>query len=149
MTNISPDILWFDNGVDNRYLDPLKLQVAAYYYNRAKEWGKEVSISTKKAAFAPSNKNTETIGSMIDFEKVGAARRPASALASGRWRSDWQHLGLHERHERVARACIIAKLVDTVSKNGTYLLNLSPKADGTFPAGTAGIPCSRSGDGST
>jgi alpha-L-fucosidase len=28
---------------------------------------------------------------------------------------------------------VIAKLADTVSKNGTYLLNLSPKADGTFP----------------
>jgi alpha-L-fucosidase len=32
-----PDMLWFDNGVDQRYLDPLKLRVAAYYYNRAKE----------------------------------------------------------------------------------------------------------------
>jgi len=30
-------------------------------------------------------------------------------------------------------APIISKLVDTVSKNGTLLLNLSPKADGTFP----------------
>ena len=28
---------------------------------------------------------------------------------------------------------IISKLVDTVSKNGTLLLNLSPKPDGTFP----------------
>jgi len=28
---------------------------------------------------------------------------------------------------------IISKLADTVSKNGTLLLNLSPKADGTFP----------------
>ena len=28
---------------------------------------------------------------------------------------------------------IIAKLVDTVSKNGSLLLNLSPRADGTFP----------------
>ena len=30
-------------------------------------------------------------------------------------------------------AAIIAKLADTVSKNGNLLLNLSPKADGTFP----------------
>jgi alpha-L-fucosidase len=29
-----PDMLWFDNGVDIRYLDPLKLWIAAYYYNR-------------------------------------------------------------------------------------------------------------------
>jgi len=30
-----PDLIFFDNGVDQRYLDPLKLQIAAYYYNRA------------------------------------------------------------------------------------------------------------------
>ena len=45
-----PDMLWFDNGVDIRYLDPLKLWIAAYYYNCAATWGKEVSLSTKKAA---------------------------------------------------------------------------------------------------
>ena len=81
-----PDMLWFDNGVDQRYLDPLKLRVAAYYYNRAKEWGKEVSISTKKAAYAPSNKNTETIGSIIDFEKIGA--RSPSGIRTGEWQVD-------------------------------------------------------------
>ena len=81
-----PDMLWFDNGVDQRYLDPLKLRVAAYYYNRAKEWGKEVSITTKKAAYAPSNKNTETIGSIIDFEKIGS--RSPSGIRTGEWQVD-------------------------------------------------------------
>lgn len=130
-----PDMLWFDNGVDQRFLDPLKLQVAAYYYNRAKEWGKEVSLSTKKAAFAPSDKNTETIGSVMDFEKIGP--RSPSGIRPGAWQVDepigstWGYTnGMH-----VAGAgAIIGKLVDTVSKNGTLLLNLSPMADGTFPA---------------
>ena len=67
-----PDLLYFDNGVDQRFLDPLKLWVAAYYYNCATEWRKQVTIGTKKAAYAPSGTNTETIGSIIDFEKVGA-----------------------------------------------------------------------------
>jgi alpha-L-fucosidase len=30
-------------------------------------------------------------------------------------------------------AAILGKLIDTVSKNGVYMLNLSPRADGTFP----------------
>jgi alpha-L-fucosidase len=128
-----PDMLWFDNGVDIRYLDPLKLKVAAYYYNRAKEWGKEVSISTKKAAYAPSGKNTETIGSILDFEKIGG-RSPAG-IRTGSWQVD-EPIGSTWGYTADMRisgpAPIISKLVDTVSKNGTLLLNLSPKSDGTF-----------------
>jgi len=129
-----PDMLWFDNGVDQRYLDPLKLRVAAYYYNRAKEWGKEVSISTKKAAYAPSNKNTETIGSIIDFEKIGT--RSPSGIRTGVWQVDhpigstW---GYTSDMRVSGPGAIINALADTVSKNGTLLLNLSPKSDGTFP----------------
>jgi alpha-L-fucosidase len=129
-----PDMLWFDNGVDQRYLDPLKLRVAAYYYNRAKEWGKEVSISTKKAAYAPSNKNTETIGSIIDFEKIGA--RSPSGIRTGAWQVDqpigstW---GYTSDEHFSGPGAVISALADTVSKNGTLLLNLSPKSDGTFP----------------
>ena len=130
-----PDILWFDNGVDIRYLDPLKLRVAAYYYNRAKEWGKEVSISTKKAAYAPSNKNTETIGSIIDFEKIGT-RSPAG-IRTGVWMVD-EPIGStwgYTSDMRVSSpGSVVAKLADTASKNGTLLLNVSPRADGTIPA---------------
>jgi alpha-L-fucosidase len=133
------DLLWFDNGVDQRYLDPLKLRIAAYYYNRASEWGKEVSISTKKAAYAPSNKNTETIGSILDFEKIGG--RSPSGIRAGEWQVDepigstW---GYTSDEHFSGSAQIISRLVDTVSKNGTLLLNLSPKADGTFPTEITG-----------
>jgi alpha-L-fucosidase len=129
-----PDMLWFDNGVDQRYLDPLKLRIAAYYYNRAAQWGKEVSISTKKAAYAPSDRNTETIGSIIDFEKIGP-RSPAG-IRTGAWQVDhpigttW---GYTSDMKVSGPASIVAALADTASKNGTLLLNLSPKSDGTFP----------------
>ena len=129
-----PDMLWFDNGVDQRYLDPLKLRIAAYYYNRAKAWGKEVSLSTKKAAYSPTDKNTETIGSIIDFEKIGG--RSPSGIRTGEWQVD-EPIGNtwgYTSDERFSGpAPVISKLADTVSKNGTLLLNLSPKADGTFP----------------
>jgi len=129
-----PDILWFDNGVDIRYLDPLKLRIAAYYYNRASEWGKEVTLCTKKAAYAPEGNNTNTIGSVIDFEKIGA-RSPAG-IRTGVWAVDdpigstWGYTS----DMRVAGpGAVISKLADTASKNGTLILNLSPKADGTIP----------------
>ncbi len=128
-----PDMLWFDNGVDQRYLDPLKLKVAAYYYNRAAQWGKEVSLSTKKAAYAPSGTNLQTIGSIIDFEKIGA-RSPAG-IRTGAWQVDhpigstW---GYTADMKIVGTANLVTALADTVAKNGTLLLNLSPRADGTF-----------------
>ena len=130
-----PDMLWFDNGVDQRYLDPLKLRLAAYYYNRAAQWGKAVSISTKKAAYAPGGNNTATIGSIIDFEKIGS-RSPAG-IRPGAWQVDhpigstW---GYTSEMKISSAASIIAALADTVSRNGVFLLNLSPKADGTIPA---------------
>jgi alpha-L-fucosidase len=129
-----PDVLWLDNGVDIRYLDPLKLWIAAYYYNRAAEWGKQVSIVTKKAAFAPSGTNTQEIGSIIDFEKIGT-RSPAG-IRTGVWEvhepigSTW---GYTSDMTVSTPSTVISKLVDTVSKNGNLFLNLSPKADGTIP----------------
>ena len=129
-----PDMLWFDNGVDIRYLDALKLRVAAYYYNRAAQWGKEVSLSTNKAAYAPSGSNLQTIGSIIDFEKIGS-RSPAG-IRTGAWQVDhpigstW---GYTDGMTVAGPANIINALADTVSKNGVLLLNLSPKADGTIP----------------
>ena len=59
-----PDMLWFDmNG--GRSWDPLKLRMAAYYYNRAKQWGKEVAISAKTDAFLQ--------GQLMDYEREGRA----------------------------------------------------------------------------
>jgi alpha-L-fucosidase len=119
------DMLWFDNGVNSRVYDPLKLKVAAYYYNRARQWGKEVSISTKDSAYLA--------GSILDFEKVGRAPRKTLSEA---WQVDdpigstW---GYTSDMTVAGPGTVIRKLVDTVSKNGNLLLNLSPMADGTIP----------------
>jgi alpha-L-fucosidase len=119
------DMLWFDNGVNHRVFDPLKLKVAAYYYNRAREWGKEVSISTKDSAYLA--------GSILDFEKV--QRGPKDVLP-GAWQVD-DPIGTtwgYTRDMKVAGpGSIVGRLVDIVSKNGNLLLNLSPMADGTIP----------------
>jgi alpha-L-fucosidase len=126
-----PDLLWFDNGVNLRVLDPLKEHVAAYYYNRALSWGKPVSVVTKYIAYAPSNDDTKQIGSMIDFEKVGsrspAGVRPAPWVVDDPIGSTW---GYTEGERISSPPSIIGKLIDTVSKGGTYMLNLSPTADG-------------------
>jgi alpha-L-fucosidase len=129
-----PDMLWFDNAVNLRVLDPLKEFLAAYYYNRARQWGKQVSISTKYIAYAPSNNDRKQIGSIIDFEKVGP-RSP-----HGIWPSPWQvdepigtTWGYTKNMSVKDPGTIIYYLVDTVSKGGNLLLNLSPMANGILP----------------
>ena len=120
-----PDMLWFDNGVNHRVFDPLKLKVAAYYYNRAASRGKEVSISTKDSAYLA--------GSILDFEKI--QRGPKDVLP-GAWQVD-DPIGTTWGYTADMRVSgpgpVVGKLVDVVSKNGNLLLNLSPTADGTIP----------------
>jgi len=129
-----PDMLWFDNGVNLRVLDPLKLRVAAYYYNRAREWGKEVSLGTKFNAYAPSNDDTKQIGSIVDFEKVSARSPPG--IRQGPWMVDdalGNSWGYIEGLRVASPETILGKLIDTVSKGGFYMLNISPMADGVIP----------------
>jgi alpha-L-fucosidase len=117
-----PDMIWFDNGVNSRAYDPLKMKVAAYYYNRAKQWGKEVTIDTKDSAFPA--------GSVLDFEKP--LRGPKDIL-DGVWEvedpigSTWGYT--RDETFRGPQA-ILAELCETASKNGNLLLNLSPDGDG-------------------
>jgi alpha-L-fucosidase len=123
-----PDILWFDNGVNGRIFDPLKLKVAAYYYNRAKAWGKQVSLSTKDSAFLA--------GSLMDYERM--SRAPAQ-LTDYPWQVDDPVLyrfgyTADPEHPEIARPDgVVRNLINNVSKNGGLLLNISPKADGTIP----------------
>ena len=130
-----PDLIYFDNGANHRFYDPLKLFVAAYYYNRAAEWNKQVSICTKAACYAPSNDPNKQIGAVIDFEKVG--NRSPTGIRGGTWQIDdpisGSSWGYVDGMKYNPTGKIIEKLVDTVSKNGNYLLNISPKADGTIP----------------
>lgn len=121
-----PQMLWFDNGVNDRAYDTVKLKIAAYYYNRAAGWGRQVTLSTKGSAYLS--------GSILDFEKAG--RGPKDILG-GAWQIDDQIAGnswgyvnpMHYRHTE----SILTELIDTVSKGGNLLLNISPRADGTIP----------------
>ncbi|MGA3181892.1 MAG: alpha-L-fucosidase, partial [Verrucomicrobiota bacterium] len=115
-------------GVNGRIFDPLKLKVAAYYYNRAKAWGKQVSFSTKDSAFLA--------GSLMDYERM--SRAPAQ-LTDYPWQVDDPVLyrfgyTADPEHPEIARPDgVVRNLINNVSKNGGLLLNISPKADGTIP----------------
>ncbi len=64
INNYHPDMIWFDNGINPRVLDPLKQKVAAYYYNQALAWAgsPQVTISGKQDSYLG--------GATEDYEKT-------------------------------------------------------------------------------
>jgi alpha-L-fucosidase len=121
-----PDTLYFDNGVNARTLDSQKLQVAAYYYNRASEWDKQVTILTKDDAYLA--------GTVKDYERQ---QRAPTTLQPDPWEVDdsvgyrWGYL-TNDTYLRVPD--VISRLIENVSRNGNLLLNFGPRSDGTFEA---------------
>ena len=120
-----PDLLWFDNGVNHRLYDPLKLTVAAYYYNRARQWGKDVSIVSKKNSFLA--------GSIMDYERQHRAPREITDFV---WQPD-DPIGPtfgYTTDMPIGRVeTFIHRIVEDVSRNGNYGLNISPAGDGSIP----------------
>jgi len=119
-----PQILYFDWWIQHSSTKPYLKKLAAYYYNRAVEWGTNVIINYKHDAFL--------FGTAVpDVERGQFAE-----LKPYLWQTDtsialnsWSYTENNEFRE----ACdIICDLVDIVSKNGRLLLNVGPKADGTI-----------------
>jgi alpha-L-fucosidase len=125
-----PDLLWFDNGVNARQWDPIKLKVAAYYYNRALEWGKSVSLSTKGSG----DRSAYLAGTIKDYERQG--RILPREIKPFAWEVDdpiGSKFGYVQGIVYKSSALLIRRIVDTTSMNGVYMLNLSPLPDGTIP----------------
>lgn len=120
-----PDILWFDNGVNDRGLDPIKLRLAAYYYNSAAKWKKQVSLSTKSGAYL--------YGTIKDYERQSRAPKE---LTDYPWQVDdpvLNRFGYTDGSAIADARTVITRLIENTCRNGALLLNISPKADGTIP----------------
>ena len=123
-----PDVMWFDNGVNSRVLDPLKMKVAAYYYNRALEWHKPVTIETKDSAFLA--------GSVLDFERLNP--RGPTQILKGVWDAEdtegstWGYTAENPVETFRNAGSVINELTTILSMNGSLLLNLSPMGQGAI-----------------
>jgi len=121
-----PQLIYFDNGVNPREYDDVKLRAAAYYYNRAAQWGKQCSLAAKDVAYL--------FGSVQDFEK--AIRAPKWIYSAAAWQCDdslgstWGYTdGMTYR----SAESIIHELIELSSMGGNLLLNISPMGDGSIP----------------
>ncbi|WHY21451.1 alpha-L-fucosidase [Paenibacillus sp. G2S3] len=124
--NYQPKVFYFDWWIHTAAFKPYLKKFAAYYYNKGEEWGTPVAINYKHDAFM--------FGSAIpDIERGHFAElkpyfwQTDTAVAKNSWcyTADNDYKSTEE---------IIRDLVDIVSKNGSLLLNIGPKADGSIPA---------------
>lgn len=119
-----PRVVWFDWWIHNVGWKPYLKKFAAYYYNRAAQWGVEVAINHKYNAYAFGT-------AVFDVERGQLADiRPQlwqtdTAIARNSW-------GYTENNSFKEPADLVCDLVDIVSKNGCLLLNVGPRADGTI-----------------
>lgn len=119
-----PKVVFFDWWIQNLAFKPYLKKFAAYYYNRATEWGEEVTITYKHHAFA------------YDCATYDVERGQLSGISPRFWQSDtsiarnsWCYT---ENNDFKSAQDIICDLIDIVSKNGCMLLNVGPKEDGTI-----------------
>ena len=120
-----PLLLWFDWWIMNLAFKPYLKKMAAYYYNRGREWGQEVAINYKFDAFPTGT-------AVFDIE-----RGQLSGTRSLFWQTDTavqkNSWGYTENQDYKTTVDLICDLVDIVSKNGALLLNIGPRSDGTIP----------------
>jgi alpha-L-fucosidase len=105
--------------------DPLKFKVLAYYYNRAQEWGEQVTVTGKGTAFIA--------GDLQDFETTGRMPRQMTDftwLDHDNLAETW---GYTEGSRAKSARAIVNTLVECVCRNGVYVVNVSPKGDGSIP----------------
>ncbi len=120
-----PRIVYFDWWIQHSAVKPYLKKFAAYYYNRAREWGEEVVINYKHDSF-------QFGCAVVDIERGQFAEakpyywQTDTAVA----RNSWCYTATNDYKPAEE---IICDLVDIVSKNGTLLLNVGPKSDGTIP----------------
>ncbi|MCF8716235.1 alpha-L-fucosidase [Joostella atrarenae] len=126
--NYKPDILWFDFYLDISDYADLRPKIAAYYYNKGIEWGKEVVINDKNFDHEAFPEGTVVYdlerGKLPGIRKLPWQTDTSIGKNSWSYVTDWESKSTNQ---------LIDDLVDVVSKNGNLLLNVGPKSDGTIP----------------
>ncbi len=119
-----PDLIYFDSRmsiIPERY----RQEMVADYYNHAQTWGHEVVLTYKKPDM-PDSVAVEDLerGRMAEISPI-----PWMTDDAIDWNS-WCDV-VNPNYKSAKR--LIDELVDIVSKNGCFLLDITPRADGTIP----------------
>ena len=120
-----PSIIYFDWWIEHSAAKPWIRKLAAYYYNQAAARGEEVVINYKHDAFLFGAAVPDVERGQFNEIKPFIWQTDTSVA-----RNSW---GYTEGNDYKSAEELIWNLVAVVSKNGNFLLNIGPKADGTIP----------------
>lgn len=128
--HLEPDLLWFDFGWHEDGFSPYYNEILAHLYNKAEARGSEAVLNHK--------------GCLDDSLAVyNVERGLMDDIHRHYWQGDtsishmgWGHI-VNDQLKTPAR--LIYDLVDIVSKNGNFLLNIGPRADGSIPEEVVGV----------
>jgi alpha-L-fucosidase len=119
-----PQLVWFDWWIEQPAFQPWLTRFAAWYYNRAVARNRPVAINYKFDAFADGT-------AVYDIERgQNSGIRPmlwqndtSVAVRSWGWVNGQVYKDIRD---------VLGDLMDVVSKNGVLLLNVGPRAAGSF-----------------
>ena len=119
-----PLAVYFDWWVQKDEFRPYLKKFTAYYYNRGIEWGKEVAVFFKWGALFDGC-------GIFDVE-----RGQINGTARELWQNDTsiseKAWGYVKPNSYKTPGNIIRNMIEVFSKNGCYMLNVGPKADGSI-----------------
>ena len=123
-----PQLFWFDWAIEQPCYEPYRREFAAHYYNRAARQGRGVVLNYKYEAYPAA-------AAVLDISvNTGRARWAPEGIQPLPWQFDtWSARGLWFWRPTLTirpTAELIAEMADVVSKNGNYLLNVTPDPDG-------------------
>jgi alpha-L-fucosidase len=121
-----PQLLYFDWWIHRPAYKPHLPHLAAHYYNLMAPTGRDPVLTYKDQAFPPGT-------AVEDVERGSSATLRAEPwqACTAISRKSWCYLEKDQDYKTAQE--LAATLADVVSKNGSLLLNVGPKADGTIP----------------
>ncbi len=117
-----PKQLYFDWWIMQKCARPYLKKIAAYYFNRAKEWGEEVMLINKMGAFMYGTATRDMERGSLETAQPEPWQTDTAAA-----KNSWCYT---EGNDYKKPYTILQDLIDAVAKNGCMLLNIGPKADG-------------------
>lgn len=124
-----PDTLSFDGSLNERALDPLKARAAAYFFNRAAEDTREPVLFTTIGEDGPAFPS----GALRDFERQGRAPKEHTEDVWQVTDPLMERFGYISGNKAATPGTVVRRLVENACRNGTFLLVVSPRADGSLP----------------